>query len=175
MSNFIIDSSKFVEPCVPELWSQTSGTTQIDFNGSSVMGAAINIDSGSSAIGKTLTSFKMNMKRLNATSNVLVFGVYSGGGTTPATTFSGSITNSNQLATGFTWYTFTGSHTLALNDHIGFVMGAGAGATMQVKRIANVGESTVTDLSMVIYGSHVGDWWNYNVAQIPYHEGFQTC
>ncbi len=175
MSQNVVNSYRYVEPCVPEMWSQTTGTTEINFNGSSVMGAAINIDTGSSAIGKTLTSFKMNMKRLNTSSNVLVFGVYSGGGTTPATTFTGSITNSNQLTTSFAWYTFTGSHTLALNDHIGFVMGAGAGATMAVKRIANVGESTVTDLSMVIYGSHVSDWWNYSVSQIPYHEGFQTC
>ena len=54
-------------------------------------------------------------------------------------------------------------------------MTSGAGANMNVARIANVGESTVTNLSMVVYGHHVADWWNYNVAQIPYHEGFQTC
>ena len=175
MSNVVIDSYKFVEPCVPELWSQTTGTSSVGFNSSGVVGCAMNIDTGSSAIGKTITSFKMKMRRLNTSSTPLAFGVFSGTSMTPVSAFSGSITNSNQLATGFTWYTFTGSHTLALNDHVGFIMSSSPGANMNVERIANVGESTVTNLSMVVYGHHIGDWWNYSVSQIPYHEGFQTC
>jgi len=174
--SYLVNPYLFPEPCVPELWSQTTGTSAVGFNTSGVVGCAMNIDSGSSAIGKTITSFKMNMKRLNTSSTPLSFGVF-GSSLYPATTFTGSITNSNQLGTGYAWYTFTNGtgHTLALNDHIGFTMTSGAGANMNVARIANVGESTVTNLSMVVYGHHVADWWNYNVAQIPYHEGFQTC
>lgn len=175
MSSVVVNPYIFAEPCVPELWSQITGTSYTDMNGSTIMGEAINLDSGNVNIGKTLTSFKMNLKRLTATSVVLVFGVYSGASTTPVSTFTGTITNSNQLTTSFAWYTFTGSHVLALNDHIGFIQGAGASASMSVSRIDGLPQSTVSNVSMVIYGSHVSNWWNYNPAQTPYHEGFQTC
>lgn len=177
MSLNVVNPYVFAEPCVPELWSQTTGTSWTDMNGTSIKGEAINLDSGNVNIGKTLTSFKMNLKRLTTTSVVLVFGVYSGASTTPVTTFTGTITNSNQLTTSFAWYTFSNGtgHTLALNDHIGFIQGAGASASMSVSRIDGLPQSTVSNVSMVIYGTHVSDWWNYSPSQTPYHEGFQTC
>ena len=180
MSNFIIDSSKFAEPCEPELWSQTTGTGVVGFNDSGVVGLAMNINAGSSVIDKTITSFKMNLRRTNTNSTPLSFGVFSKDGATPSTTFTSTestpITNSNQLSESFTWYTFINGtgHTLAQDEHVGFIMTSNPGSNLEAQRIEDVGESTVSNLSMVIYGHHVKTWWNYSLAQIPYHEGFQT-
>ena len=164
------------EPCVPELWSQTTGSGEVGFNSSGVIGCANNLSAGNVNIGKTLTSFTMRMKRANTLSQPLKFGVWLSGNNTltPTTEFSGSISNANQLTTSMAWYTFTGSQTLALDSHVGFLMQSGMDANIGVARVENVGQSTISDFTMTIKGSS-GSWGNYNAGQVIYQEAFQTC
>lgn len=173
---FLINPSRFVIPCDPEMWSQTSGSGEVGFNSTGVIGVANNISAGNANIGKTLTSFKMYMKRTNTSSQPLAFGVWSYTNNTlsPTTTFTGSITNANQLTTSYAWYTWTGSHTLAQNDHIGFCTQSGFGTNLGVARVDNVGELTVDDMTLTVK-STTGVWWNYSASQTSYQEGFQTC
>ena len=176
MSLNVVNPYVFVDPCVPEMWSQITGTGEVGFNSSGVIGCANNLSAGNVNIGKTLTSFTMRMKRTNTSSQPLKFGVWLSSNNTllPTTEFSGSITNANQLTTSMAWYTFTGSQTLALNDHIGFCTQSGFGANMGVARVNSVGELTVANFTMTAK-STTGVWWNYNAAQVLYQQGYQTC
>ena len=176
MSQNVVNSYRYVEPCVPEMWTQTTGTGAVGFNSSGVIGCANNLSAGNVNIGKTLTSFTMRMNQTVGLSQPLKFGVWTSSNNTlvPTTEFTGSITNANQLTGVFTWYTFTGSQTLALNDHIGFCTQSGFGANIGVKRVDNVGELTVANFTMTAK-STTGSWWNYNPAQVIYQQGYQTC
>ena len=176
MSLNVVNPYVFVDPCVPEMWSQITGTGEVGFNSSGVIGCANNLSAGNVNIGKTLTSFTMRMKRTNTSSQPLKFGVWLSSNNTllPTTEFSGSISNANQLSTSMAYYTFSGSQTLALNDHIGFCTQSNFGSNLGVARIGSIGELTVANITMTAK-STTGVWWNYNPAQVIYQQGYQTC
>ena len=166
------------EPCVPEVWNQTDGTGEVAFN-TNFRSAANNVSAGNADIGKTITSFKMELKVSSAGTDVpLYFGVWASGNvnlTTPTTAFTGTIDNYNDLSTSYVWYTFTGSHTLAEDDHIGFAFNAQA-PNIRIQRAASSGEVTIDDCSFtLLVASSPTAWVNYNAAQVLNMEAFQTC
>lgn len=155
------------------LWDQSLDEAEIGFNTTTARGAAYNISAGSSLIGETLTSFELKMRAPSSPPNdqPFNFGVWSSSNTTvtPTTAFTGSIDNENDLTATATTYTFTGSHVLAEDDHIGFMPTTNASANYAVRR-AN--QASISNMTMTIGGS-VG-WINYNADQIPFGKGQGT-
>jgi len=159
------------------MWSQTDGSTQVDFN-SNMAGVANSISSGNDNIGKTLTSFTLELKYVGSTTSLtFYFGVWASGNnveSSPTAVFTGSISNYNQLTTNFTVYTFSGSRVLVEGDHIGFCFNGDASNT-KVKRANGLGEVTIDDVTMTARADSNPDWWNYNPAQVLNQQGYQTC
>ena len=154
------------------LWDQTLDQAQISFNLTTARGSASNISAGSSLIGATLESFELRMRApATATNQPFNFGVWSSSNATvtPTTAFTGSIDNELDLTASAVTYTFTGSHVLAEDDHIGFMPTTNASANYTVAR---ADQATVSDMTMTVNGS-VG-WINYNPNQIPLGEALGT-
>ena len=101
-------------------------------NGTSWGGLCTKIESGSSMIGKTLTSFSIFMKRDGGNSD-LTFGVFDTTSTssTPDHVFTVSgVTEMTDLTSSYAEYTATGSCVLAENDGVGFVQTNASSADM---------------------------------------------
>tara|TARA_R100001086_G_scaffold214828_1_gene130916 strand:- start:54 stop:581 length:528 start_codon:yes stop_codon:yes gene_type:complete len=61
MSNFIIDSSKFVEPCVPLLWSNTTNVALTALSNSTKTYRGENFTGGTDVVGKIVNEVKLNL------------------------------------------------------------------------------------------------------------------
>lgn len=155
-----------------ELFSQLDGTFD-DSNTSSQLGFGVRIDSGNTSIGKTMTSFTMDLKSSNTgTSAALTFGVWAIANTsaTPTAVFSGAITNNTGLTTSYVTYTFTGSRTLVNEDVIGCFWGTPTGSGVIRQQLKN--PATMTDS---LYVKYVSDprWASYGATHIPNMSAFQ--
>ena len=165
-------------PCEPEVWDQTDGTGEVAFN-TNFRAAANNVGAGNVGIGKTITSFKMELKVSSAGTDVpLYFGVWASGNvnlTSPTSAFTGTIDNYNDLSTNYVWYTFNGSHTLAEDDHVGFCFNAQA-PNIRIQRAASSGEVTIDNSSFTfLVASSPTAWIGYDATQVLNMEALQTC
>jgi len=77
--------------------------------------AGVRVLSGNSAIGKTVTEVKFFLKKVGSPTGNVDLAVYNGGVDQSA---GGSTLDASTVTTSFELYTFTMSHTVAVNDDI---------------------------------------------------------
>ena len=120
-----------------EIWNVPATSTSIlSLNNSTWRGYGMHIEAGFAYIGQNLTQFTFTAKRDNASpDSTLTFGVWDSNSTSdiPISTFTVTgVTVISDIATTFTEYTATGSHTIAEGNIIGLLPNTPASNLFQV-------------------------------------------